>query len=446
MSGIVRCPEIPAFTLDITKRLMDVKRTDAHDVVAAIMRADLPGITAGVEDFSVSRTNSNDFITEKTEYKGYVLGWNYYEGQTCTARNLLGLQHWASTMEFGVVEPFVRNSYLRADYFFSSGKSLRFSDYFNITEWNDQVVKMNYGKPLVTWEHFLEKASHQVIVVYIVIIQPNTSIYVDAAITNKCMLMSKGFTNKTLSPFNFSVVRQVCFEFNVHSPLSVDDFNRNIFGNFSKQDVSVVFTFVPGVFASRINLKETNLFHKFAGWLSPSERIVQHSKNYIKKFLGNGHYVAVVVRTEKLGATLVRRNHMSKERLVEFLRNCTTEISGLLSNFSALRFLALDLGRFGDPQARVYMTPATANHFIAGMVKIIYNVTWNSAQWEQSFVNATGGISDAGYIALVQKGIVTHATSIISAGSGSFLTTMKSNRAKLLGTKEGSIHSACKTH
>ena len=247
------------YRIDITKRLMDVKRTDAHEVVAAIMRTGLPGITAGVEDFSVSRTNSNDFTAEKTEYKGYVLGWNYYEGQTCAARNLLGLQHWASTMEFGVVEPFVRNSYLRADYFFSSGKSLRFSDYFNITEWNDQVVKMNYGKPLVTWEHFLEKASHQVIVVYIVIIQPNTSIYVDAAITNKCMLMGKGFTNKTLRPFNFSVVRQVFFEFNVHSLLSVDDFNRNIFGNFSKQDVSVVFTFVPGVFASRINLKETNL-------------------------------------------------------------------------------------------------------------------------------------------------------------------------------------------
>ena len=302
---------------------------------------------------------------------------------------------------------------------------------------------MNYGKPLVAWEHFLEKAARQVIIVYIVIIQPKTSVHVDGAIVRNCLLMSRGFTNKTLNRFNFSVVRQVCFEFNVHSPLSVDDFNRNIFGNFSRQDVSLVFTFFPGIFASRINLKEEKLHHKIATWLSPSEHVVQHSKIYIEKFLENKQYVAVTVRTEKLGVTLVRGRHMSKECFGNFLQNCTNEISGLLSNLSALQFLALDVGRFGDPKARVYMTPATTNHFIAGMVNVIYNGTWNAVQWEQSFVNATGGISDTGYIALVQKAIVTRATFVISVGSGNFLTTMRSNRAKLIGTKKGTIHSAC---
>jgi len=386
--------------------------------------------------------NNQPSHNQKAGYKGYVFGWDYYEAQTCAARNLLGLQHWAGTLGFGVVEPFVCNSHYRANNFLRSGKSLRFSNYFNITEWNQQVATMNYGKPLVTWEQFLEKASRQVIVVYVVISQPKTSVYVDEAITENCLSSSRGFTIKTLTPFNFTLVRQVCFEFNVHFPLSVNDFNRHIFGNFSK--ASLVFTFAPGVFAARINLKETEFYHKGAGWLYPSEHVVEHSKNYVEKFLKNGNYVAVAVRSVKLGVSLVKGQKMSKEWFANFLNNCSNEISGLLSNFSERRFLTLDIGRFGDPKATAYMSPATVNHFIASMVSVVYNMTWNSDQWEQSFVTATGGISDSGYIALVQKAIVTRATNVITAGSGTFLGSMISNHEKLLGAKKETIVYACK--
>ena len=435
------------YAADISKLLMD----DFGGVVSSSIRPRTEPMTTlnfsridPRTDLRASSTGQGTGLEGNSEYKGYVLGWDYYEGQTCAARNLLGLQHWAGTLELGVVEPFVRNSHLKANDFFSSGRSLRFSNYFNITEWNCQVVSKNYGKPLVTWEQFLEKASRQVIIVYVVISQPRTSVYVNGAITGNCLLMSKGFTNTTLSPFNFKVVRQVCFEFNVHFPLSVNDFNRNIFGNFTIEDVSLVFTFAPGVFASRINLKETNLYHKIAKWLSPSEHVVQHGKKYIEKFLKNEEYLAVAVRTEKLGVSLVKDRHMSKGHFANFLSNCTNEISGLLSNFSEKRFLTLDVGRFGDPKTRSYMSRATTDHFITSMVSVIYNVTWNSAQWEQSFVNATGGITDSGYIALVQKSVVTRATNVISAGSGSFLATMKSNREKLLEAKKGTIYHACK--
>ena len=384
-------------------------------------------------------------ITEKTEYNGYILGWDYYEEQTCAARNMLGLQHWATTVDFGVVEPFVWNSYYRATTFFRDGKSLRFRDYFNITEWNYQVVSAKNGKPLVTWEHFIESASRQLIVVYIVMSSPQTSVYIDKAITKQCLSMRRGFDIRFLSPFNFKIVRQVCIAFNPRSPLPVHDFNNDIFGNFNVSNVTLVFTFCPGVFGGRISLKETTFNHKFAEWLFPSERVINDSKKYINMFLGNQEYVAVVVRSVKLGISMIKGRKMPKELFAEFLlKNCTNEIAGILSNFSGAHFLALDVGRFGDPSARSYMTPTTVKQFIASIVKTIYNGKWNTSQWEQSFISATGGVTDSGYIASVQKTIVSRASRVIMAGSGSFLSSLQVNRKQFIGQKNGMVYSACK--
>jgi len=267
---------------------------------------------------------------------------------------MLGLQHWATTVDFGVVEPFVWNSYYRVATYFRDGKSLRFRDYFNITEWNDQVVKTHSGKPLVTWEHFIESASRQLVVVYIVISSLQTNVYVDKAIPKQCLSVRRGFEIKFLIPFNFKIVRQVCIVFNSKFPLPVHDFNSNIFGNFNVRDVSVVFTFVPGVFKGRISLKETTFNHKFTEWLFPSERVVNDTKKYISMFLGNQEYVAVVVRSVKLAIEMIKRHKMSKELFAKFLlRNCTSDIADYSSIFSGAHFLALDVGRFGDPSAKL---------------------------------------------------------------------------------------------
>jgi len=90
------------------------------------------------------------------------------------------------------------------------------------------------------------------------------------------------------------------------------------------------------------------------------------------------------------------------------------------------------------------MTPTTIEQFIAGMVKTIYNGKWNTVQWEKSFITATGGVTDRGYIASVQKAIVSRASHVIMAGSGSFLSSMQVNRKKFMGEKNGMINSACK--
>ena len=115
-----------------------------------------------------------------TTLQGYALGWDFYEAQTCAARNLLGLQHWATSLDFGVVEPFVRGSFFRGGQF-NNDKALRLSDYFDIDVWNHKVrTTIPYGTPLVKWEDFIRNAARQLIVVHTTISsREGTKVYSD---------------------------------------------------------------------------------------------------------------------------------------------------------------------------------------------------------------------------------------------------------------------------
>ena len=77
----------------------------------------------------------SDRTEENITIQGYAVGWDFYEAQTCAARNLVGLQHWATSLDFGVVEPFVVQSYFK-NHYFGAENTLRLSDYFSIDYWN----------------------------------------------------------------------------------------------------------------------------------------------------------------------------------------------------------------------------------------------------------------------------------------------------------------------
>ena len=65
--------------------------------------------------------------------------------ETCLVYNI-GL---LSTIGFAVVEPFVSNSFFATASFIRHGQSLRFSDYFDINNWNRHIAMEGYAKPLV---------------------------------------------------------------------------------------------------------------------------------------------------------------------------------------------------------------------------------------------------------------------------------------------------------
>ena len=364
-------------------------------------------------------------LEENITLQGYALGWDYYEAQTCAARNLLGLQHWATSLDFGVVEPFVFGSNFITSQF-SNDKALRLRDYFDIDVWNHKVMTtIPNGMPLVKWEDFIKKAARQLIVVHIMMrSSEGTKVYVDNDVKRGTCFSARGFTKSTFSKFGFKVVRQVCFKFSVRSPLSINEFNKDILGPYKANNVSIIFTFVPGVNRARINLLEEKYYHKFVDWLKPSKRVINDAKKYIDMYLDTS-YVAISVRTVKMAISL-RPKHPSdlKEATKIVVNKCIDKIGQTLSSISGQHFMTIDIGRFGDPNARSFMTSTTVEEIINKAINITYNNSWNQKEWEDTFIKATDGISDSGYIASVQKEIVSHATTVIIAGGGSFQNSM----------------------
>ena len=366
-----------------------------------------------------------DRTEEKITIQGYAVGWDFYEAQTCAARNLVGLQHWATSLDFGVVERFVVQSYFK-NHYFGAENTLRLSDYFSIDYWNYKVVNtIPNGTPLVKWEDFINKAARQLVVVHIMMgSKEPTKVYVNDEVKKGTCWRPRNFKNTTLSKFGFYFVRQVCFKFNVGSPIPIDEFNKYILGPFKANSVSVIFTFVPGVNRARINILETQYHHKFVDWLKPSKRVINDAKKYIDMFLDKS-YVAISLRTVKMAISLRSRHPADIKNASKIVLNkCIDEIAQILSSISGQHFMTIDAGRFGDPKALSYFTKSTATDMINKLIKVTYNNLWNQTVWENTFIKATGGISDSGYIASVQKEIVSHASSVIAAGGGSFQSSM----------------------
>ena len=368
---------------------------------------------------------------------GYVTGWEFTEEQTCALRNLLGLQHWATTINYRVVEPFVYNSFFAMCYFLSDPivHSLRFRDYFDINDWNNHVMKHNVGKPLVSWEEFAENASRELIVVNVLIdCKGDTTVFVDEELDNECRVMyginySYNFTDTSLSNLGFKIVRWVCFKFTPSSTISIAEFNNYIFGPFNSSSPSVLFISFPGVLPGRVNFKETGFHHRHANWFKCSEHVHEDSKKYIEMFLGNEHFTAVAIRTVKIATDLVETMLIkpTATKVKKFFEQCINVLAKVLLRIPGRVFLALDIGRFGALDESKYLTHEISQYLIDNLVRMVYHDTWNQTAYEDSFITATGGVSDKGYIASLQREVILHATSIIISGKGNFQRSLREN-------------------
>ena len=202
--------------------------------------------------------------------------------------------------------------------------------------------------------------------------------------------------------------------------MPIDEYNKNILGPYKPNNVTIVFAFVPGVNRARINILESSYHHKFVDWLKPSKRVINDAKKYINMFLDPG-YVAVSVRATKMAISLKRYKPANIREATEVVVNkCIDEIAQTLSSVSGKHFMKVDMGAYGDPKARSYISRDKAIELINKMINVTYHNSWHKTDWESTFVKATNGISDSGYIASVQKEIVAHAATVIVAGGGSF--------------------------
>ena len=392
---------------------------------------------------------------------GYVIGWDFHEGQTSASRNLLALIHWASDMNLTVVEPCVHDSFFNVANCVntmdpsSNSKQplLLFRDYFDIDYWNHQTLSHKIGKPLLAWETFIENMPNEAIIVYTWPVRgKKAAVFINDEIeqnavecyhVHDAITIRPQFSKQTFSKLGIKITREVCFRFDNLIPMDLQWFNNQILGDRKQSDVLILFTYWTGVLKGRMYFNKVEYRHMEAyDYLKPSPRVVEHSKKYAEQFLEEDNYVAVQLRTVKITIALRHLQHSSQEDIQHFFtKNCSHQISKTLKELKGKRLLALDLGRFGDREVSRFLTDDSVNKLVPKLVSSVYGKMWNQAEWEDSFVQATGGITDSGYIAMMQKILVSNAACVVIGGGGQFHNSLM---REYMTKKDPCVYEVCK--
>ena len=391
---------------------------------------------------------SVDHHSEKGGSNGRILVSLYAEQQVGAAMNMFSLQKWAKYVGVSVIEPFVQNSMLRLPIVFSQKEldtKLRFRDYTDIGIWNNMSIVMN-GTPLVPWESFVDQAPKKFIFVAIInsLRKEERNIYIDDEIVNQeyCNDTFYYFTEKYsfyINRLQTKLVRRVCLSF-YKTIMKIEKFTSTIYGNINPSDVIVWFQIWKGFSKNnRVRVFQQH-FHRSREtlvMLHTSKRISDDSQRYIKEFLKSepGKYTAISVRTMMRGKYLPRSNHTS------FFHNCIKELGAVIRSPNITdntMFLAMDLGRFGDSVVENYIYKYIIKDIETELFQTIYNNRLTMWKWEQSFIQATNGITDSGYIAAMQRTIVQNGQCLVLFGGRSNF-----QRTLLLNYKEKRVNQTC---
>ena len=360
---------------------------------------------------------------------GYVLAVNYYEQQTMGLRNMFQLQCWAQHLNLLVVKPVLHDSFLRTPLNAQQqAKFLRFEDSFNLTEWNLLSDHHQYA-PLIEWNKFLSRAPRNIIIAQFE--HPAVSLLKIRQKSGQKLLHSpdpqqfgtgcslKWPTSSEihfLQSKGFRVVHTACFNFYFGDQLSLDAFNEHLLGGHQPNSVSIIMEMWRGISsAQRVLLKDVCRNAIIQEHISLSPTLQRKAKQYTQKYLRGKPYLAIMGRLEISQLTVHK-----KVPVVPF---CLEETLESWKEFKAETqldetFLAIDIGRYGSKGFRSNLDP-TLKTALQKFFEGLYGSSLTMKVWESRF-EAVAGCKDAGYIALLQKVLVTHAKCILFVGGGAF--------------------------
>ena len=354
--------------------------------------------------------------------RGFVISSSFWEQQVGAALNLWTLSKWAATIRVYPVEPFVVNSNFVLPNNLShstSSKLLRFRDYYDLERWNE-LCSDSKLMPLISWETFLYAKSKQLIIAVILL---DTEHKGDKEFCTKRTQHFLNSISRFSTEMNFVVVKKVCFVFPGKS-ISVHDFNTKLYNDFNPKQVTVWFSVWPGVNNYRIHFKETQYWRNTQSMSSihPSKRTIADSQNYVHNYMESdfGQYIAVSFRSVKR-AKKFQLGGISQEFRIKFFDACIRELGGKLDGLGSNRkmFLSIDLGRFGDNSATKYMSNDLIDKILNNTIATVYKNKITIQEYERSFVTATNGITDDGYVAAVQRTIVENSNCLVLFGGNS---------------------------
>ena len=320
---------------------------------------------------------------------------------------------------------------------------LRFGDLFNLEHFNRVSGDLSYPQ-LAPRDDFFKSAPRNIIFVLLYEGEKNelpelTRLWPEhsSGLTGGCFdpLKSQlGFDPKyqlyEIVQKGFCVVEVVVFRITRGETLIFTEaqLKRTILGGFSYSEITLVFNIWMPKFVLP-GSKGRECIH--AGYRStkdqvqPSKQLLASANYYESHFLdSDSNQLTLMIRLEHIYTYLRRPRSQYGEWTVEKCLNAAVkEVRDFQSRRSFGKpFVTLDIGKYGSKTVRSIGTDHLRNdtRHINALLSSLYDGQWNIREWEESFIEASGGIEDSSYIAALQRTLASRAECLILVGGGMF--------------------------
>lgn len=389
--------------------------------------------------------------------RGYIITQSYNGQMTRAIRNMMGQQCWAWSLgkhkgSVSVVEPFSSESklwhlkrfwdaYERDELY----EAVHFSKYFDIDHYNKLSVSAN-NSPIVLWDKFLSdfKTPRDIILVMLpvgkcTLSQSKSSNNSAVEMPSSSCSVGKQISDLTRAlkeKHDVSISKKICIDCSVlKRQLTFDELQDMIYGGGDVSKFIVVmntwrnFAYTQNWLEVPSNCRAEES-PKSSDKLVSSKAVIAHSNIYKEKFIKSKRVVAIMFRIERF-LTLKVLGHTDKS-LSTCIKETLSLHDKLLNQDTAVKsntFLTLDIGRFGSGLMQTKETVSKYNQSslesieetVQNMLGSVFKGQFKSLhEWEESFIKATGGITERGYISMLQRDIATKADCLILMGGGSY--------------------------
>ena len=313
-----------------------------------------------------------------------------------------------------IAEPFSSNSvlYLPPKYNSKPRNEAHFSQYYDLDFFNTKSVEAG-DSPLLKWEHFLQSAPRKVVLVAF----GGSNCGVELTKVNRSIW--------GLEAFNFSVAKTVllCAE----KVISLAELWKLI-DIEGQSDVTVLFgawrSYVTNFLDVQQNCLHSGNPEVYASRLRPSQGIFKHAENYRHKVIKSDRVIAIMLRVERFLATQGRAPNKTVDSCLQETLALYHKLHREMGDSGV--FVTADVGKFGSgimqntTRSRFLKDVNHVTESVAVLISELYGGQFSLQSWENSFIEASEGITERGYIAMLQRSIATSADCLVVMGGGSF--------------------------
>ena len=397
-----------------------------------------------VRSFAVKTENSSH-CSAKTYV--IILDTRGQQGSGLRALSVLQCVLGSIYGHFYIVEPFIQESHVSGIYAGRSG--MKFSSLYDFNTFNLESRKLGFPE-MVSVREYVERGPPYIIFVYINFHSNVQNVmWSTIKVAKRQACLKHGDSEKVMQGNYSKVLFDHCIVRVIQLPAivvkhkdnrtnvtvhSVDDIYNFIFDEWKPHEVTLVFSgwgnkiYLP----VHLPLHGMDCIQRYSEYeiklqFKSSTNLIRDAEKYENMFLGGQNKLAVMLRVERTVSYYLKevngQTHSSSKRVPSSLEECYSDVlsasKAVLNTTNGSKpVVTMDINKFGTES--FLSIDNTTKELTERTLVGLYDNQWSVEEWEDSFTQVTGGVTDISYVVDLQKTLASRADCLVLMGGGSF--------------------------